>query len=160
MWLSVVKAFFGLKLERYGEEWNQPLSQNHRQTENEACNKIIITGTLKELENLRNAFMHYCALYTWKQDSDLSQWMAGVDCPWRTQWRPVKVSFSLRWLIPMYGIRSWHDRVIQLNIMHQLVKTCVKNSSVHVHVYTWEVVKESGGPKWCRLHTLQQRKQT
>lgn len=26
----------------------------------------------------------------------------------------------------MYGIRSGHDRVIQLDAMHQLVSTCVK----------------------------------
>lgn len=42
-----------------------PVMQQQKQ--NEACHKIIITGALKQL-NLKNVFMHSCALYTWKQD--------------------------------------------------------------------------------------------
>lgn len=52
--------------------------------------------------------------------------MALPDCLWKTQWRPMKVSYSLRWLIPVYGSKSWHDRVLQLSVMHHLVSTCVK----------------------------------
>lgn len=124
-----------------------------QQKQTRACNKIPITSVLKELENPRNVFMHYCAVSVCG-NRDLIQWMARPDCLWRAQWRPMKVSYSLRWLIPMYGMRSRHDRVIQFNAMHQLVSTCVKNSSLHAH----GAFKEWEGPRWWRLHTSKHRK--
>lgn len=156
-WLCAAKAFIrgflGFKAwRRISNNWGQyrdvqlPIMQPRKQTK--ACNKIPVTRVLNELDNLRNVFMHYCAVHTWKQDRDLIQWTAGPDCLWRAQLRPMKVSYSLRWLIPVYVMRSRHDRVVQFTAMHQLVSTCVKNSSVHAQ----GAFKEWGGPGWRRLH--------